>query len=384
MTTATLAPTPAKRQILIALCIVGSIVILLAITKAIQIWIASSQGNFGPPPEAVTSVVAAETSWPRTISAMGSINPEQGITVSAEEPGKVTRVAFESGAMVTKGDVLVELDTSIEDAKLAAAVAKAEKSRRVMERSQKLRTSNAVSQEVLDDAIAQSRQDDAEVSWLKATIAKKKISSPFSGRAGIRMVNVGHYLAAGTSVVPLYALNPMYVDFTVPQQDMGDVAVGEIIEVTVDAFPGEIFRGAVSAVNPQIDPSNRNVSVRGTIPNTNERLRPGMFAQVKLILPVEDKVIAIPSTSISYAPYGDSVFVIETMKNPKGEEYKGVRQQIVKLGRRIGEQIAILGGLKPGDEVVTSGPFKLHPGAAVLVNNAFSPGNSLAPKPSDT
>lgn len=385
MTSIAMAPTPARKQILRTLAVFAVIVAIFGIVKYFQISkaIANSK-KFAPPPDAVTSVTTAETTWPRTLLAIGSITPTQGVTVSAEEPGKVVRITFESGSTVKQGDLLVELDTSVEDAKLSAAQAKLDWSKRQLARAQKLRASSAVSQEVLDDAISQQQQNQGEVESLRATIAKKKISAPFSGRTGIRLVNVGEYLATGTPVVPLHAMNTVYVDFSIPQQEVSQVAVGQRVEIQVDAFPGRTFVGAVTAVNPQVDSSTRNIQVRATVPNQSEELRAGMFAQVRVILAGEDKLIALPATSVQYAPYGDTVYVIEQMKKPTGEEYLGVRQQVVKLGRRQGEQIAILDGLKPGEQVVTSGVFKLHPGSAVSINNTFSPGNSLEPKPADT
>ncbi|MBN8548447.1 MAG: efflux RND transporter periplasmic adaptor subunit [Deltaproteobacteria bacterium] len=385
MTTAAVSSPPAKKQILVTLAIVGAVILVLGFIKYIQISraIAASQA-FGPPPEAITSIVVEEAVWPRTLSSIGSISPEQGVTLSAEEPGKVSRVAFESGAEVKAGDVLVELDTSVEQANLAAALAKAEGTRRDLARAQRLRSTNAVSQETLDNAVSLAQQNEAEVESLRAVIARKKITAPFSGRTGIRQVNVGQYISAGTPVVPLHSLDPMYADFTLPQQEVPHIAVGQSVNVKIDAFGERIFPGKISAINPQIDSSTRNVSVRATIPNPDQALRPGMFAEIKVVLPISDTVIAVPATSIHYAPYGDAVYVIEQMKDPKGQEYSGVRQQIVKLGHRQGDQIAVLEGLKPGEQIATSGVFKLRPGAAVSVNNSFSPGNSLAPKPPNT
>lgn len=385
MTSAAIPATPAKKQILITLAIVGAVVVVLGLIKYVQISraIAASQA-FGPPPEAITTVIASQSIWPRTYSAVGSIAPENGVTLSAEEPGKVARIAFESGAEVKMGDILVELDTSVEEANLNAAMAKLEGAQRDLARAQRLRSTNAVSQETLDNALSTARQNEAEAQSLRAIISRKKISAPFAGRTGIRLVNVGQYIAAGTPVVPLHSLDPMYIDFSLPQQDVPALAVTQSVEVRVDAYGDRVFPGAISAINPQIDSSTRNVSVRATIPNTDQALRPGMFADVRVILPQTDAIISLPATSISYAPYGDTIYIVEQMKGPNGKEYSGVRQQVVKLGRRQGDQIAVLEGLKLGEQVATSGIFKLRPGAAVLVNNNFAPENSLAPKPPNT
>ena len=385
MTSAVITPTPARKQILVTLAVVGAVIVLLGIVKYVQISraIAASQA-FGPPPEAITTIIAEQTDWQRTFSSVGSISPEQGVTLSAEEPGKVSNVAFESGSEVTKGAILVELDTSVEEANLAAALAKNEAAQRDLTRAQRLRNTNAVSQETLDNALSQARQSEAEAESLRAVIARKKITAPFTGRTGIRLVNLGQYIAAGTPVVPLHSLDPMYVDFTLPQQDVPTLAVGQKVEVTIDAFGDRIFAGAISAINPQVDSSTRNVSIRATIPNADQALRPGMFAEVRVVLPQSDSVIALPATSIHYAPYGDTVYVVEQMKDPAGKEYTGVRQQVVKLGRRQGDQIAILEGIKPGEQIATSGIFKLRPGAGVAVNNSFAPANSLSPNPANT
>lgn len=385
MTSAAIAGTPAKRQIYLTLGIIGAVVVVFGLIKYIQVSraIAASQA-FAPPPEAITSMVAEQTTWPRTFDAVGSITPENGVTLSAEEPGRVARIGFESGSEVNAGDVLVELDTSVEEANLKAALAKLEAAQRDLARAQRLRSTNAVSQETLDNALSLARQSEAESQSLHAIIGRKKVTAPFSGRAGIRLVNVGQYISAGTPVVPLHSLDPMYIDFTLPQQDVPSLAVGQTVQVRVDAFKDRMFPGSISAINPQVDSSTRNVAIRATIPNADQALRPGMFADARVILPQSDTLIAIPATSISYAPYGDTVYVIEQMKDPSGKEYTGVRQQVVKLGRRQGDQIAILDGIKPGEQIATSGIFKLRPGAAVQINNSFSPGNSLSPKPADT
>jgi membrane fusion protein (multidrug efflux system) len=385
MTTLAAATMPTKKQIKKTLMIVGAVILVLAFIKYRQVSKAIAEhANFAPPPETVTSVTTTESTWPRTLYAVGGLSPEQGVTISAEEPGKVVRVGFESGSAVKVGDPLVELDTTVEEAKLKAAEAKAEWAQRSLGRAQRLRSTSAVSQEQVDDALSQSRQAEAEAQSLRALIAKKKITAPFAGRTGIRQVNVGQYLAAGTPIVPLHSLDPMHVDFTLPQQDVAELAVGQEARIKIDAFPDREFIGKLSAINPQVDPVTRNVAVQATVANPNEELRPGMFATITVVLPITDKVIAIPATSIQYAPYGDTVYVIDSMKDPAGKEFRGVRQQVVRVGRRQGEQIAILEGIKPGEEIVTSGVFKLHPGAAVNVNNAFAPGNSLEPKPADT
>ena len=344
----------------------------------------AGHASFSPPPEAVTSMRAEQSVWQPALELVGSLNPSRGVTISAEVGGTVARIGFESGADVKQGDLLVQLDTGVEQAQLRSAEAMHELARVKLARAQKLRAQSAVSEQELNDAVAEEHRAAASADELKATIAKKTIVAPFSGRTGIRMVNVGEFIKEGVAVVPLHALNPLFLDFSVPQQQVMQLKLGQQIHFAVDVYPGATFEGAVTAIDPQIDPVTRNVRVQATIQNPEEKLRPGMFARVSLILNEKQQVLAIPSSSINYAPYGNSIYVIEKMKNPKGEEYLGVRQQFVRLGKSQGDLVAVLEGLKPGEEVVTSGVFKLRPGAAVQVNNSVMPGSDAAPNPADT
>ena len=374
-----------RKQILLALLGVGCFIAAMGVTKFFQISRAIAQNaSFAPPPEAVTSTVAAEQTWKKTLNAIGTISPFQGVTISAEESGKVAKVNFESGQQVKQGDPLIELDSSVEEANLASAVAKLDLARRNFTRAQTLRPQNVISDDALDTSRSQFAQAEADVQSMRAVIGRRKITAPFTGRTGIRMVNVGQYVEKGNAMIPLYALDPIYLDFSVPQQVLSRIGVGQDVDFTVDAFGDTKFTGKVSAINPQVDVNTRNVEVRATVTNTDEKLHPGMFAKVSLSLPEQNTFIVLPSTSISYAPYGDTVYVIESMKDPKGKEYRGVRQQIVRIGERRGDLVSILSGLKPGDEIVTSGVFKLRPGSAVSVNNSFKPGDSTTPTPADT
>jgi len=377
-----------RKQILIASGAMIALIVILGGFKFLQISRAIAEhASFAPPPDAVTSYVATEVEWPRTLTAIGSLAPKQGVTLSAEEAGRVSRIAFESGAVVKQGDVLVELDTAVEEGTLVAAQARSDRAKASFLRAQKLRTANAVSEDVLEDAESQYRQAEATVQSITAAILRKKVYAPFDGRTGIRMVNIGQFVDPGTAIVPLHALDPMFMNFSLPQQVIGELSVGLKTTLQLDAFPGEVFIGEITAINPQVSDTTRNIDLQATIPNPQERLRPGMYARVTVNLPGSEKIVAIPSTSISYAPYGDTVFIIEKMKdpqNPEAPEYLGVRQQIVEVGRKIGEQISILKGLPPGTEIATSGLFKLRPGAKVKVNNELAPSNELAPQPQDT
>lgn len=374
-----------RKQILWGGGIVASIVVLLAVIKAVQISRAIAQSKmFGPPPESVTTVVVNETVWPRIRRAVGTLEPSKGVIVAAESAGQVVKISFESGDSIVEGAPLVELDTSVEEANLKGARALADVTKRNRARAETLRATKSISQSELDDAIAKAEEAEAAAQSLAATVARKKIVAPFSGHLGIRSVNLGEYVVAGGAIVPLYALDPLYLNFSIPQKDVGAIGVGQRLQLTVDAFPGETFEGTVKAVNPQIDPRTRTLSVQGAIPNPTQKLRPGMFGEVAVILPTEDRVLAIPSSGVNYAPFGDSVYVVETMKKNEGGEYLGVRQQVVKLGPKGGDLVAVLEGLRAGDRVVSSGTFKLRPGAAVTINDAFKPGDELAPHPADS
>lgn len=340
--------------------------------------------NFGPPPEAVTSIIAKEEVWRDSLTIIGSLSPSQGVTLTTEEPGKVVKIGFDSGAVVNLGDTLVKLDTSIEDAQLKAAEAKLKLAELNLQRAQKLQSREAMARSDLDSAQASFLESEAEANALRALIAKKTIVAPFTGRTGIRMVNIGQYLAPGNPIVPLHALNPIFLDFSIPQQNLSQIKVSQKVKFEIDLFPEEIFQGDISAIDPQIDDRTRTLRVQATVINTSEKLRPGMFAKVLLDLGKEFKAITIPASSIMYAPYGNSVYVIESMSDKDNNQYLGVRQKFVTLGQRKGDQIAILKGLEIGEQVVSSGVFKLRGGAAIILNNSIQPGNDPKPNPENT
>ena len=299
-------------------------------------------------------------------------------------PGSVERINFESGQSVRAGDVLVELDTRQERAQLAALEAQRDLAGVNFTRMQQLVNEGVISRVEYDQASAQQRSTEANVAEIRATIARKTIRAPFSGVLGIRQVNLGQYLSAGSPVVPLQALNPIYVNFGVPQQAGGQVRVGSNLRITAEELAGQVFTGHVTALNSVVDEGTRNVQVQATLLNPAGKLKPGMFVQVDVGLGASRQVIALPASAISYAPYGDSVFVITDLKDQKGQTYRGVRQQFVKVEGSRGDQVAVISGVKPGDEVVSSGVFKLRNGAAVQVNNKVKPDNNPAPKPEDS
>lgn len=371
-----------KKKILLGVGTVLVVIVLLGVVKFIKIRSAIAQNAaFAPPPEAVTSLVVKNLSWQRSLSAVGTLIASQGVTLAAEEPGKVVKIGFESGDKVEAGRVLVELDTSVESANLKGAEATLKRAKEELERTKLLKSKSIASQSDLDRANADASAAEAQVESLKAVIELKKVVAPFNGRTGIRMVNVGEYLSAGESVVPLHVLDPLFLNFTLAQREAALVQIGNEVVLKVSGMEDRVVKGKVHAINPQLDEKTRTLQVQATIPNTDESLKPGMFAAVEVILPQVDSVIAIPTSSISYAPYGDMVWVIEAMKAADGADYKGVRQQVVKLGAKRGDQVAVLSGLKEGEEIVTSGVFKLRPGGAIAVNNDFAPTNDPNPQP---
>jgi membrane fusion protein (multidrug efflux system) len=330
----------------------------------------------------VTTSVAKQQEWPSTVSAIGTVTAVQGVTVSADLPGIVERIDFESGKWVRKGDVLVKLDTSQEEAQLRAADSQRDLAGLNLKRMEGLKESGVIPQADYDRAAAELTQGEARVGEIRATIARKTIRAPFSGILGIRQVNLGQYLSGGDPIVPLQSLQPVYVNFAVPQQQVGRLKPGAAVNLTAEG--GIRATGKITAMDSVIDEATRNIQVQATFANPDNRLRPGMFVETQVLLGASNAVITLPASAISYAPYGDSVYIVEPMKGPDGKPYQGVRQQFVKLGGSRGDQVAVVSGIKTGEQVVTSGVFKLRNGAAVQVNNAIRPADSPAPRPADS
>src|SRR2546426_2242011 len=348
----------AKRMILM-LAVVITLLAGLGFVKYRQIQAAVAQnGNFQPPPEPVTTIVAQRENWPSTLNIIGTAEAIQGVTVSADLPGTVARINFESGKAVHTGDVLVELDTRQERAQLAAAEAQRDLAGINFGRTQELVKQGVMARTEYDNMSAQQKSTEANVAEIRATIERKTIRAPFSGILGIRKVNLGQYLSGGGAIVPLQSLNPIYVNFGVPQQTAGQIRVGRTLHVTTEDLSGQAFAGRVTAIDSVVDQTTRNIQVQATLSNPEGKLRPGMFVQVEVVLGAPQPVIALPTSAISYAPYGDSVYVITDLKDPQGLTYRGVQRQFVKVGASRGDQVAVISGVKPGDEVVTSGVFK--------------------------
>lgn len=374
----------AKRMTLM-LAVVVTVLVGLGFVKFRQIQTAVAQGaSFQPPPEAVTTVIARRDNWPSTLELIGTATAIQGVTVSADLPGTVDKIHFDSGTWVHEGDVLVELDTRQERAQLAAVEAQRDLARINFDRMQQLVKEGVIARTEYDNATAQQKATEAQVGEIRATIARKTIRAPFTGLLGIRQVSLGQYLAAGQAIVPLQSLNPIYVDFGIPQQAAPQIKIGGKLRVTSKDLPGVELTGQVTALDSVVDEATRNVQVQATLSNPSGKLRPGMFLQVEVALGASRQVVPLPASAINYAPYGDSVYVVTDLKDPKGGTYRGVRQQFVKVEGSRGDQVAVVSGIEPGQEVVSSGVFKLRNGAAVEVNNKIQPENSPSPRPEDS
>jgi membrane fusion protein (multidrug efflux system) len=376
-----------KRMILMAL-VMAVFLGAIGAVKYGQVKKAIAQhSSFQPPPEAVTTIVVRQERWPANLAAIGTAAAVHGVTVSADLPGIVGQIDFDSGKAVREGAVLARLDTREERAQLAAAEAQQKLSRINYERISGLLAKGVISQADYDKAAAENTQSQARVGEIRATIERKTIRAPFSGILGIRAINLGQYLAGGAAIVPLQSLDPIYVNFSLPQQDLGAVKVGGGVLVTAGGSGGAApteFTGKITALDSVVNEATRNIQIQATLANPEGKLKPGMFVETRVLLPASETVISLPASAINYAPYGDSVFILADLKGPDGKTYRGVRQQIVRLGAARGDQIAVTSGLQNGQEVVTSGVFKLRNGAAVQVNNKTQPGNNPAPKPEDS
>ena len=368
----------------IILSIVGVLVLVAGLggIKFLQVGRMSAQALQTPPPETVTSAVARRQTWESVLPAVGSLQAVQGVTVEAELAGKVVQIAFEPGTKVRAGDLLVKQDTSLEEAQLRAAEAAAVLAKANLERTKELFTKNTISKSEWDNAETQFKQAVAQGDAIRATIAKKNIRAPFAGLLGIRLINLGEFLHEGDAIVSLQSLDPIFVNFLLPQQELAKMGLGLKVRVTTDALPGEVIEGTITAISPQVDASTRNIRIQATVANPRERLRPGMFAEVAVVLPDRNEVLAIPATSVLYAPYGDSIFVVDDKKGEgSGQPVRVVRQQFARLGEKRGDFVSVLSGLKEGETVVSTGVFKLRNGQDVVVDNTLSPEFKLRPRP---
>jgi len=368
-----------KRRLLITMIVLAALVAVLVAVKAMQIGAMVQQGkNFAPPPETVSSADVASESWETALASVGTLNAVQGITLAAELPGRVVGIAFEAGGRAAKGDILLRQDTSSEEAQLPGVLSQVELTRTNLERMNQLFAKGLISQAERDAAVAGTEQAEAQAENIRATIAKKTLRAPFSGRLGIRQVNLGQLLREGDPIVTLQTLDPIFIDFTLPQQQLPLLRTGLAVQVTTDALPGRTLMGRITAIDPLVDAGTRSLRVQATAANDNEALRPGMFVNVAVVLPARQKVLAVPATAVLYAPYGDSVFIIEEVADKKG---KALRQQFVRLGLKRGDFVAVESGVKEGDAVVSTGVFKLRNGQQVVVDNTLAPDFKKSPTP---
>ena len=375
-----------KKPIFVAIAGVVAVIVLLLLIKGAQIGTMMSAGKkMVPPPETVTSAVVKEEDWAPTLHAVGSISAVQGAVVSAELAGVVSKVAFENGGTAKKDDLLVQLDASAEEAQLHSAEADLELARADLERSRDLGARKVISKAEIDATESKFKQKNALVDQMRSMITKKTLRAPFDGQLGIRQVNVGQSIDARQPIVPLTSLDPVFADFALPQQDIGKLSSGLEVHVTTDALSGRVFNGKLTALNSMVDVTTRNVSLQATLENPDHLLRPGMFAKVEVVLPQKHKSIVIPGSAISYAPFGDSVFVIEKKKDEKtGKETQTIRQQFVRVGEARGDFVSINDGLKAGETIVGTGVFKLRNGMAVTINNDLAPKPQENPTPVDS
>jgi membrane fusion protein, multidrug efflux system len=368
-----------KKRIILSICGLILIIALLAGIKALQIGAMIDKGKkFVPPPETVTSSLVTAQSWDSALTAVGTLNAVQGVTVAAELPGKVAAIAFQPGSTVKKGDLLLRQDIISEEAQLPGAVAQANLTRNNQQRADSLLKDRIISQSDYDTAAASFVQALAQADTIRAAMAKKTIRAPFSGRLGIRLVNLGQILREGDPIVTLQSMDPIFVDFTLPQQQLTRLRAGLPVRIATDALPGESIQGKISAISPQVDADTRNIKVQATLSNRAEKLRPGMYVTVSVGLPLRQKLLVIPATAVMYAPYSDSVFIIENSKDGKG---KLLRQQFVRLGEKRGDFAAVTSGLKEGETIVSTGVFKLRNGQSVVVDNRLAPTFKQSPTP---
>jgi membrane fusion protein (multidrug efflux system) len=371
-----------KKPILLAAAAVVLIVLVLGGVKASQIGAMIAAGEaFVPPAQAVTTAEVLEARWQPELASVGTIVAVHGVTVASEVPGTVTAIAFESGEVVEERDLLVRLDTSIERAELASAEASANLADLNLQRRKNLPPAGAVSAADIDAAAAEATRAAANVANVKAVIAKKTIRAPFSGRLGIRQIDLGQVVQAGAPIVSLQSSDPVYVDFSLPQQAVSQIEAGHTVSIFTDSFPQTTWDGTVEVVDAKIDTSTRNFTVRASVENPDGKLRPGMFVDVTVLRPEARELLVIPASAVLFAPYGDSVYVTKEQETESGDEQHVVEQVFVRLGERRGDLVAVSSGLQAGDVVVSTGAFKLQSGMTVTIRNDLAPATSADPNP---
>ncbi|NBR48903.1 efflux RND transporter periplasmic adaptor subunit [bacterium] len=361
------------------------LLLLVAAIVGIKAWqitdLIAAGKNFKVPPISVQVTEATTENWADHFDAVGTIESVQGVTLANEVAGKVEKIAFESGSMVAAGDVLVILDKASEEAQLRSAMAAAELATLNLNRTRDLRKTSVISQSELDTAESQHKNTAARVEELQWVLQKRTIKAPFSGRVGIRQIQEGQFLQAGAPIVSLQSIDPVYVNFSLPQQRLSDLSVGMKVQASTDALPGRTFDGLLTAIDAEVDALTRNIRLQATIPNKDGGLRPGMFAAVSAIAPEEKTHTIIPGMAVIFAAYGNSVFVLKEETDKDGEPHLVCDQKFVRLGSRKGDFVSVEEGLQAGEKVVSAGAFKLHKGAAVVIAEGERPAPSTTPHP---
>jgi membrane fusion protein (multidrug efflux system) len=371
------------------LLLVGGLVYVKYSQIAMLMNMGKEMQKAGPPPEVVSTSLSQQQQWEGTLTAVGSITAAKGVVVANDAPGIVSRILFESGATVHEGQVLVELDTAVERAQLASSMARQDLASINAQRSRALVKSAAIAQSQADTDESALKTSTTDSNALQAQINRKIVKAPFTGRLGIREVNLGQYLNSGTRITVLEAIDVVYVDFTLPQQRLSDITIGMPVRVSIEGAGTAPQDGKVTAVDPEVDTTTRTIKVRAAVPNKAETLRPGMFANVTVLLAQTGAVVAVPQTALVHASYGDSVFVVEDKKDDAGhvatgadgKPLKTARQQFVRTGSSRGDYIAIADGITAGQDVVSAGAFKLRNGSGVTVNNDVKTDPQMAPHP---
>ena len=338
-----------------------------------------------PPPESVSAAEVVEQIWERSLRAVGSVAPVQGVVLQAEIPGIVSEIAFRNGQSVKAGDLLVQLDVDVEKAQLRSAQATLKLSELEYERARTLRESGTIPQAQLDTAVANLERARAEIENIEATISNKTIRAPFYGEVGIRQVNTGQYVPQGAPVVSLQAFEQVYVNFSLPQQDLAKIGEGMTVRIRSDVFPGRTFTGTLTAISPEVDATTRTVDLQATFDNEERLLRSGLFVEAEVVLPETETVLVVPATAILYAPYGDSVYVVEEQSGEDGAPAGLVaRQQFIRTGRALGDYVSVTKGLEAGQRVVSAGVFKLRNGASIAIDNTLAPEPERNPEPDNS
>ncbi len=370
------------KRMIIMLIIVGVLFGGIFGFKVVQARMMKKYMKFQMPPATVTAIKAEMLPWQPQLKAVGSLRAVRGVDVTSEIAGLVREIDFKSGETVDAGQILVRLNADADIAQLHALQAAADLANTTYERDKKQFEIQAVSQATLDAEAADLRSKQALVAQQQALVEKKTIKAPFGGKLGISTVNPGQYVNPGDKVVTLQELNPLYVDFYLPEQELSRTALGQTVIVRTDTYGDRTFNGRITVINPKVDPDTRNFQVEAVIPNPRRELLPGMYTTVEVRAGKPLQYITVPQTAVTYNPYGDTVYIIqEKGKGPDGKPLLAVRQTFITVGPTRGDQVAILSGVKEGDTVVTSGQLKLRNGSAVVINNAVQPSNEEAPKP---